>query len=79
MLPTLGSEVTFQNRSSPRSPDVILMQGGTVVHSRAKLNRQLSHLIIDSVGEGDEGVYTVKNPEEPEDIRRITLIVRGMR
>ncbi|XP_053182928.1 uncharacterized protein si:dkeyp-77h1.4 [Scomber japonicus] len=76
MLPTLGSEVTFQNRSSPRSPDVILMQGGTVVHSRAKLNRQLSHLIIDSVGEGDEGVYTVKNPEEPEDIRRITLIVR---
>lgn len=78
MLPTLGLEITFKNKSSPRSPDVVLMQGGTVVNSRAKLNRQLSHLIIDSVGEGDEGVYTVKNPENPEDIKSITLIVRGM-
>ncbi|XP_034730075.1 cadherin-related family member 5 [Etheostoma cragini] len=75
-MPSLMSEVTFRNRSSPRSGDVFLMRGGNVVNSRAKLNRNLSHLIIDSVGEGDEGVYTMKNPENPEDIRRITLIVR---
>ncbi|XP_032373877.1 uncharacterized protein si:dkeyp-77h1.4 [Etheostoma spectabile] len=78
-MPSLMSEVTFRNRSSPRSGDVFLMRGGNVVNSRAKLNRNLSHLIIDSVGEGDEGVYTMKNPENPEDIRRITLIVRGTR
>ncbi|XP_031708584.1 uncharacterized protein LOC116386468 [Anarrhichthys ocellatus] len=76
MLPSLALEVTFRNRSVPRSGDVFLMRGGSVVHSRAKLNRHLSHLIIDAVGEGDEGVYTVKNLEKPEDIRRLTLIVR---
>ncbi|KAG7216957.1 hypothetical protein INR49_001611 [Caranx melampygus] len=76
MLPSLRMEVTFQNRSAPRASDVVLMQGGTVVNNRTKLNRHLSHLIIDAVGEGDEGVYTVKNPDKPEDIKRITLIVR---
>lgn len=77
MLPSLSFEVTFRNRSTPRSADVTLMQGSNVVNSRAKLNRHLSHLIIDAVGEGDEGVYVVSNPEDPEDVRRITLIVRG--
>lgn len=77
MLPSLALDVTFRNRSAPRAGDVFLMRGGNVVHNRAKVNRHLSHLIIDSVGEGDEGVYTVKNLEAPEDIRSITLIVRG--
>ncbi|TNN81663.1 hypothetical protein EYF80_008109 [Liparis tanakae] len=76
MLPSLALEVTFWNRSTPRLGDVFLMRGGIVVNSRAKLNRHLSHLIIESVGEGDEGVYTVKNPEKPDDIKRLTLIVR---
>ncbi|XP_040021675.2 uncharacterized protein LOC120810818 [Gasterosteus aculeatus] len=76
MLPSLALDVTFRNRSAPRAGDVFLMRGGNVVHNRAKVNRHLSHLIIDSVGEGDEGVYTVKNLEAPEDIRSITLIVR---
>ncbi|XP_020504753.1 uncharacterized protein si:dkeyp-77h1.4 [Labrus bergylta] len=76
LLPSLTLEVTFKSRSAPRSGDVDLMRGGSVVNSRAKLNRHLSHLIIDAVGEGDEGVYTVKNPEQPENIRRISLIVR---
>ncbi|XP_044064879.1 uncharacterized protein si:dkeyp-77h1.4 [Siniperca chuatsi] len=74
MLPAGASEVTFRNRSSPRSADVVLMRGRNVVNNRAK--HQLSHLIIDAVGEGDEGVYTVKNPDKPEDVRRITLVVR---
>ncbi|KAM7421125.1 hypothetical protein PAMA_015339 [Pampus argenteus] len=76
MLPLPGMDVTFQNRSSPRSDDTFLVRNGNVVNNRVKLNRQLSHLIVDAVGEGDEGVYIVKNPEDPEDIRRITLIVR---
>ncbi|XP_039973446.1 uncharacterized protein si:dkeyp-77h1.4 isoform X2 [Xiphias gladius] len=76
MLPSLGVEVTFRNRSAQRLADVVLMRGGIVVNNRTKLNRQLSHLIIDAVGEGDEGVYMVKNPEKPEDVRHITLIVR---
>ncbi|XP_026173256.1 uncharacterized protein LOC113136560 isoform X1 [Mastacembelus armatus] len=76
MLPSLDVEVVFRNRSNPRSPIVGLMKDGVVSHGRAKLNRQLSHLIIDAVGEGDEGVYTVTNPEKPDDVRRIMLIVR---
>ncbi|XP_054477576.1 uncharacterized protein si:dkeyp-77h1.4 [Anoplopoma fimbria] len=76
MLPTLALEVMFRNRSAPRSGDVVLMREGVVVNHRAKLNRRLSHLIIDAVGEGDEGVYTMKNPEKEGEIRSITLIVR---
>ncbi|XP_068180553.1 uncharacterized protein si:dkeyp-77h1.4 [Antennarius striatus] len=75
-LPSLMFEITFRNRSSPRSPDVVLMRDGIVFNGRAKLNRYLSHLVIDAVGEGDEGLYTVKNSDNPEDIRHITLIVR---
>ncbi|XP_073340737.1 uncharacterized protein [Pagrus major] len=76
LLPSLNLEVTFRNRSAPRSPDVVLMREGAPHNTRAKLNRHLSHLVVDAVGEGDEGVYTVKNPDDPEDIKRITLIVR---
>nr|XP_033496713.1 probable serine/threonine-protein kinase irlD [Epinephelus lanceolatus] len=75
MLPS-RSEVTFRNRSAPRSGDVFLMRDGKLVSSRARLNSQLSYLIIEAVGEGDEGVYTVKSLENPDDIRRTTLIVR---
>lgn len=77
MLRSLKVEVTFQNRSAPRSADVTLMKGGKAVNSRARINHYLSHLIIDAVGEGDEGVYTVKNPDKPEDVRIIVLVVRG--
>ncbi|XP_074509339.1 uncharacterized protein LOC141778786 [Sebastes fasciatus] len=76
MLPSLSLEVTFRNRSAPRSGDVLLMRDGKVVNSRVTLNTKLSHLIVDNVGEGDEGLYTLKNPEIPEDIRLITLVVR---
>ncbi|XP_070767915.1 uncharacterized protein [Enoplosus armatus] len=76
LLPSLTLEVTFRNRSLPRSADVVLMRGGIVINNRAKLNRHLSHLVIDAVGEGDEGMYTVKNPDKPEDVKRIMLVVR---
>ncbi|KAM4581569.1 uncharacterized protein PAE49_006055 [Odontesthes bonariensis] len=75
LLPSREVEVTFKNMSDPRKP-VVLMKGGKVVSSRAKPNLHLNHLIIEAVGEGDEGEYTVKNPENPDDVRRIMLIVR---
>lgn len=78
MLPSMSSEVTFRNRSAPRLGEVVLMRDGIVVSSRAKLNLYQSHLIIDAVGEGDEGVYTIKNPDKPEDVKHISLVVRGI-
>lgn len=78
MLPSLNAEVTFHNKSAPRSDDVVLMRDGVVVNSRAKVNRQFRHLLIEAVMEEDEGVYTVRNPDKPEDVRHIGLIVRGM-
>ena len=76
-IPSTEFEVRFQNRSAPRSGDVILMQNGTALSSRAKMNIFLSHLVIDAVEEGDEGIYTIKNPDNADDVTRISLIVRG--
>ncbi|XP_070995040.1 uncharacterized protein [Oncorhynchus clarkii lewisi] len=75
-LPSLAAEVLFQPSSAKAGVEVVLMRGGSVVGNRAKLNSQLSHLILANVGEGDEGTYSVKNNEQPEEVRRITLIVR---
>ncbi|XP_029958973.1 cadherin-related family member 5 [Salarias fasciatus] len=72
LLPSLNVEVTFQNKST----GLILMRDGAVVSSRVKLNRHLSHLVVDNVREEDEGTYTVKNQEKPDDVKRIFLIVR---
>ncbi|XP_074538841.1 uncharacterized protein LOC141800306 [Halichoeres trimaculatus] len=76
MLPSLKLEVKFKSGSAQWSPEVDLFRGGSVVNSRVKLNQKLSHLIIDKVGEADEGVYTVKDPDNPESIKRIKLTVR---
>lgn len=56
---------------------MVLMKGGVVLSSRARVNPYQSHLVIDAVSEGDEGIYTLKNPEKPEDVRRKVLVVRG--
>ncbi|XP_055084079.1 uncharacterized protein si:dkeyp-77h1.4 [Periophthalmus magnuspinnatus] len=78
LLRSLNVEVTFRNRTAPHSQtsDEPLMRGGKSVSERAQLNSRLSHLIIESVSEADEGVYTVKDPANPEGARRISLIVR---
>ncbi|XP_005925223.1 uncharacterized protein si:dkeyp-77h1.4 [Haplochromis burtoni] len=76
LLPSQNVEVTFHNKSAPRSKDVHLMREGKVVHSRPKLDRSNTHLLIEAVGEGDEGVYTVKNLEKPDDVKRMSLTVR---
>lgn len=76
-LPSLKFEVTFKNNSDRRN-DVALMHDGRVTaNDRAKLNRYETHLIIEMVREGDEGVYTIKNPDNPNDVKRINLIIRG--
>ncbi|XP_028326276.1 uncharacterized protein LOC114477838 [Gouania willdenowi] len=75
-LPSLTVEVMFRNQSAYNSPEVVLMRGATTINPRVKLNRKLSHLVVESVGEGDEGVYTLRNPDTPEDVKRIRLIVR---
>uniref|UniRef100_A0A8C5HHQ1 Uncharacterized LOC114478554 n=1 Tax=Gouania willdenowi TaxID=441366 RepID=A0A8C5HHQ1_GOUWI len=74
--PSLTVEVMFRNQSAYNSPEVVLMRGATTINPRVKLNRKLSHLVVESVGEGDEGVYTLRNPDTPEDVKRIRLIVR---
>lgn len=78
--PKLNVEVTFKNNSDPRR-DVVLMRGGIVVGNlvgnRTNINSYKSHLIINTVGEGDEGVYTIKNPENPKDVKVIKLVIRG--
>lgn len=53
------------------------MKGGVVPSSRARVNRYGSHLVINVVTEADEGTYTVENPNKPEDVRRMALVVRG--
>ncbi|TWW79007.1 hypothetical protein D4764_10G0000370 [Takifugu flavidus] len=75
-LPSLQLEVTFRNTSAPRLGEVTLMRGGVVLSSRARVNAYQSHLVIDAVTEGDEGIYTIKNPDKPEDVRRKVLVVR---
>uniref|UniRef100_A0A672KNQ7 Uncharacterized LOC107554336 n=2 Tax=Sinocyclocheilus grahami TaxID=75366 RepID=A0A672KNQ7_SINGR len=54
----------------------VLLQDGKILDSRAKLNIHISHLILEDVGEEDEGTYVVKNSAAPADVRRIILIVR---
>ncbi|XP_059195243.1 cadherin-related family member 5 isoform X2 [Centropristis striata] len=68
-------EIKFRG-SAQRSPVVTLWQSGKVIGSRAKLNKGLSHLVIDNVAEEDEGTYFIKDPENEKNNRNITLVVR---
>ncbi|XP_061111884.1 uncharacterized protein LOC133137568 [Conger conger] len=52
------------------------MRDGVLLGSRAKLNPQNSHLILEDVGEEDEGMYVIKHSDVPEDVRHILLIVK---
>ncbi|XP_076158097.1 uncharacterized protein LOC143140857 [Alosa pseudoharengus] len=73
-VPSLAStDVVFKPRVKGQ-PEKVLMQNGNVVHTRATLNTQF--LILEDVGEEDEGVYMIKNTEAPTHVRHITLIVR---
>ncbi|XP_051577090.1 helicase SRCAP [Myxocyprinus asiaticus] len=74
-MPAGGADVSFRSSIVPGRVKP-LMSSGKVVDIRAKLNVALSHLILENVGESDEGVYTVTSNQNPEDVTYITLIVR---
>ncbi|XP_046874629.1 uncharacterized protein LOC124466800 [Hypomesus transpacificus] len=69
-----GADVLFKPSSDPDSV-VFLMREGRVESSRAQLNA-LNHLILEDVGEEDEGTYVIKNIQNPADVRHMVLIVR---
>ncbi|CAM4638247.1 unnamed protein product [Leuciscus chuanchicus] len=69
------SEVLFKPRVEPVL-ERVLLRNGTILDQRAKLNVHISHLILEDVGEEDEGTYVVKNSAAPADVRRIILVVR---
>ncbi|KAK9960792.1 hypothetical protein ABG768_008627 [Culter alburnus] len=74
-MPEGNVEVLFRPSIVP-GREKPLMSSGKVVDLRAKLNTGLTHLILENVGESDEGVYTITSGESAEDITRITLYVR---
>ncbi|RXN25009.1 hypothetical protein ROHU_021816 [Labeo rohita] len=69
------TEVLFKPRVDPVL-ERVLLRDGKILDSRAKLNAHISHLILEDVGEEDEGTYVVKNSAAPSDVKRIILIVR---
>ncbi|XP_052433793.1 uncharacterized protein si:dkeyp-77h1.4 [Carassius gibelio] len=75
LVPADGADVTFRS-SVVQDHEKTLMISGKVVDPRAKLNSASSHLILENVGESDEGVYTITSNQNPEDVTRITLYVR---
>ena len=58
------------------SVEIVLMRSGGVTGVRAWLNRALMLLMLEGVNKADEGVYTVRNPEKPDEVERVTLFVR---
>ncbi|XP_056335057.1 uncharacterized protein LOC130246206 [Danio aesculapii] len=67
--------VVFKPRTQPVLEKVYL-QNGVIQDTRVKLNKHVNHLILEDVGEEDEGTYMVKNSAAPADVKRIALIVR---
>ncbi|XP_034017419.1 uncharacterized protein LOC117502473 [Thalassophryne amazonica] len=68
------SEVVFKSRSNPSS-EVVLLQSGLVVNPRCYLN-SLGHLVLDNVQEEDEGIYVIKNNNNPNMVEQLILNVR---
>uniref|UniRef100_A0A672KP36 Uncharacterized LOC107582048 n=1 Tax=Sinocyclocheilus grahami TaxID=75366 RepID=A0A672KP36_SINGR len=75
LVPADGADVTFRPSVVP-GREKPLMSSGKVVDLRAKLNSASRHLILENVGESDEGVYTITSNQNPENITHITLYVR---
>ena len=76
-LPVGEAEVVFKPMVGPSGRELLLLKAGTVVNPRVRLNQLSSQLILENVGETDEGVYIVKSSEDPQNVRRLNLIVRG--
>lgn len=69
--------MVFKPTIGPSGRELVLMKAGEVKNPRVKLNQALSHLILENVGETDEGVYIIKSNKSPQNVQRLNLIVRG--
>ncbi|XP_055067356.2 uncharacterized protein [Misgurnus anguillicaudatus] len=74
-IPADRADVTFKS-SIGRGTEKALMAAGKAVDPRAKLNDAWSHLILENVGETDEGVYTITSFQNTENVTRLTLYVK---
>ncbi|XP_048116246.1 formin-like protein 5 isoform X1 [Alosa alosa] len=79
LLPPGAPDVVFHPTVGAARGELVLMKAGVVQGPRAKLNHQLSHFILENVGETDEGLYTVTS-QDPDDnstmTKSFTLTVR---
>ncbi|KAF1381955.1 hypothetical protein PFLUV_G00159390 [Perca fluviatilis] len=67
-------EVVFIPRTN-RSSEVVLLRAGVVVTPRGHLN-SLGHLVLEDMQEEDEGEYIIKNTNNPNAAKHLTLVVR---
>lgn len=72
-----SAEVVFKPSFGPGGRELAMMKEGKVVNPRVKLNEELNILLLENVGESDEGLYIVKSTENTEDVKNFNLIVRG--
>ncbi|XP_031695578.1 uncharacterized protein LOC116377950 [Anarrhichthys ocellatus] len=68
------SEVVFKSRTNHLS-EVVLLRAGQVVNPRGSIN-SLGHLVLEDVQEEDEGVYVIKNTNNPNTAKHLILIVK---
>ncbi|XP_056331225.1 uncharacterized protein si:dkeyp-77h1.4 isoform X2 [Danio aesculapii] len=74
-LPAGGADVSFRPSIGP-GREKPLMRAEKVVDRRAKVNSDMRHLILENVGESDEGVYTITSNQNTEEVIILTLYVR---
>ncbi|XP_018587570.2 uncharacterized protein LOC108922132 [Scleropages formosus] len=67
--------VLFKPSSPPAASEVVLMKNGKLNSTRAMVDSR-SHLILENVGEEDEGLYIIKYTDDPKHVRHLNLIVR---
>ncbi|KAG7335782.1 hypothetical protein KOW79_000475 [Hemibagrus wyckioides] len=75
LLPSGSASVTFKPSIGP-ARDIELIKDGKALSPRATLNDAHTHLILENVGETDEGAYIIKSEQNPDDVRQLNLIVR---
>lgn len=77
LLPAGGATVIFKPRIGP-ARELEMMKNGEVINARVKLSTtHLNHLILENVGESDEGVYIIRSEQNPNNIKQLNVIVRG--
>lgn len=77
LLPVGGPQISFKPSLGPAGREVQMMKEGNVIHPRVKLSQAVSHVILENVGESDEGLYIINSMLKPKDVKQINLIVRG--